>query len=413
MDADWVFISISSLAIGGLLVAIFMMVRKPAKETIHLNNAMDSNATPAPPAPQSDFFAPKHRETLSITAMDKVKAQVYHNNRYEFVKTEIRNCLLCGRTRSGKTTTMGVLMDPCYSPKSSSIFSETQNPTFHSFAINNRAATEVQKFTIHIVDTPGLFEVKSKEHKDEKRTNEVLAETIAKCLENEITVIHCIILFLTFEAGVNRDDIDAMKLFLDMFGGSGVSVALCVTHADKHTDDWKEDIKKQLTQHEELSVLIDREKMPIVFMGCVNTKDKHYREDTELLEDYKSIYNMRESMLQLIFLASQKRLLTETNLAKKQIAAVDAKMTQVIESFKLFLEIADDTSLQTSSLQEGIIRHRLNIQFLTDNSPYLNVPELQAKFVQIVSLAKKLLEKPMADLELRTSLIWPDRKSVV
>jgi predicted GTPase len=97
--------------------------------------------------------------------------------RNEFIETETRNCLLCGRTRSGKTTTMGVLKDPCFSPKSQSNFSETQGPKFQSFSIKNKANTCVQKFTINIIDTPGLFEVKDKNSIEVERTNEVLAQT--------------------------------------------------------------------------------------------------------------------------------------------------------------------------------------------------------------------------------------------
>jgi len=349
------------------------------------------------------FFKKKAKQTLSQPEVDGVKKLVYHHNEFEFVETEVRNCLLCGRTRSGKTTTMNVLKDPCYSPVSQSIFSETQNPKFSSFAINNRAETVVQKFTINIIDSPGLFEVKDKNSVDKERTNEVIASTIAKCLENEITNIHCIIMFVTFEAGINRDDIDAMKLFLEMFGGSGVSVALCVTHADKHSDSWRKDILQQIHQHSDLSQLIEKENMQVYFMGCVHVKDKIYSNADELQEDFVNIYEMRKEMLQFIFSAKEKRMLNQMNVAKKKIEGIRSVMDIIEHNFKLFSSAND---FQTQKIQETIIQHRENIAFLSQNSVFMNVPQLADKFVQVYEAAKLFKEKQM-DETLKNSLLWP------
>lgn len=350
------------------------------------------------------FFASrKTREGVAEKQRDAIRKEVYLHNEYEFVETETRNCLLCGRTRSGKTTTMGVLKDPCYSPKGNNIFSETQNPKFQSFSINNRAETAVQKFTINIIDSPGLFEVKDMHSIDAERTNEVIAQTIAKCLENEITNIHCIVMFLTFEAGINRDDIAAMKVFLDMFGGCGVSVALCVTHADKHNDKWRTDIEEQLLRHPEISTLVKQENMSVLFMGCVNTDDKAYYDEESLMEDYKSVYEMRQKLLELIFAAQEKRLLNQMNVAKKKIEQVEAVMDIIIDNYKLFTATND---FATQRVQETIIQHKENIQYLSENSVYMNVPELADKFVNLLEAAQRFKTKDM-DPQLKNSLLWP------
>jgi len=135
-------------------------------------------------------------------------------------------------------------------------------------------------------------------------------------------------MFLTFEAGTNRDDIKAMKLFLNMFSGTNVAVALCVTHADKHSNSWSELIKEQLTKHHELSALINSEKMAILFMGCVDTLDKSFMDDSVLQDDYVSVYNMRKEMLEVIFSAKEKSM----NVAKK-IEQVENMMTLIQLSF--------------------------------------------------------------------------------
>ena len=126
-----------------------------------------------------------------------------------------------------------------------------------------------------------------------------------------------------------------------MFGGSGVTVCLCITHADKHSDDWRESIHAQLLKHPELSMLIEKENMPIVFMGCVDTKDKIYRNEEELEEDYISIYNMRKELLEIIFGAKEKRLLNQMNVAKKKVEQVKGVMEIIINNFKLFTHTSD------------------------------------------------------------------------
>jgi len=298
---------------------------------------------------------------------------------------------------------MGVLKDPCFSPEKASIFSETQNPKFVSFAINNRNDTIVQKYTISIIDSPGLFEVKDKEHIDAERTNEVIAQTIARCLENEITNIHCMIMFVTFEAGINRDDIESMKLFLDLFGGSGVSVALCVTHADKHADSWRNSIKEQILRHPELSILLEKEKMPIMFMGCVDTTDKLYSSEEDLTEDYKNVYEMRKDMLQFIFAAKEKKPLNQMKVAKKKIEQVHEAINIIVNNFKLFINTND---FKTSIVQEAIITHKDNLKYLEDNNAYMNVPQMAEKFIALIDFAKKFKEKNM-DNNLKNELLWP------
>jgi len=320
------------------------------------------------------------------------------------VATETRNVLLCGRTRSGKTTVMNVLKDPCHSPTNRSIFSETQNPRFQSFSINNRADAEVQKFTIHIIDSPGLFEVKDKDSMEQKRPNEVIASTIATCLENEITNIHCIVMFATFEAGINRDDIESMKVFLDMFGGSGVSVALCVTHADKHGVGWRQEIRDELMLHPDLAALVEEEKMAIHFMGCVNVDDRPYYDEEQMKEDYVSVYKMRQDMLEFIFGAKEKKMLNEMNVARKKILEVSGLMDTVTRNFEFFALCPD---FSTCHAQEIIIKHKADIATLGSNSVYAGQAELADKFVLLVQAAERLKARVDMDQVLKTSLLWP------
>merc|ERR1712137_1442115 len=152
-----------------------------------------------------------------------------------------------------------------------------------------------------------------------ERTNEVIAQTIAKCLDNEITNIHVIMLFVTFEAGINPNDIKAMEIFLDMFGGNGVKICLCITHADNHDIKWQRTRVEELHRFEATKHLIETENMEILFMGCAGSTHNIRTED-ELLKQYKKVYLMRRKMLETIFSATERVQLSSLNVAKQNFS---------------------------------------------------------------------------------------------
>jgi len=194
-----------------------------------------------------------------------------------------------------------------------------------------------------------------------------------------------------------------MEVFLVMFGGSNVSVCFCITHADKHTQAWREKTKEQLLRHPDLKAIIEKEKMDIVFMGCVDTHDKVYISETQLEEDYKKVYQMRKNLLEIIFDAKEKKMLNQMNVARKKIEEVATVMDQIVSNFHIFASCGD---FGTSKIQETIIIHREKINYLSENSVYMNVPELADKFVTLFQAASKFKEKEM-DKVLKTSLLWP------
>jgi hypothetical protein len=49
--------------------------------------------------------------------LDQLFAKIRKIDRYPMESTKTRNVLIVGRTRSGKSTAVGVLKDPCYIPK--------------------------------------------------------------------------------------------------------------------------------------------------------------------------------------------------------------------------------------------------------------------------------------------------------
>jgi len=283
-----------------------------------------------------------------------------------------------------------------------SIFSDTKHPSFQSFSIHDRKSTSTQKYTINIIDTPGLFEVKEKG--EEVRNDEVIAGTIAQCLDNEITNIHAIIMFATFEAGIHPEDIKAMKKFLSMFGESGVKIALCITRADGHNKKWRENLVSQLKKHGEFSELIDDEKMDILFMGCVNrSSSKEYTAD-DLSNTYKTVYNMREVLLRLIFGATKRIQLADMKVTKDKADKIKNILLSLIESFRFFTQ-TKDFGLQ--NVKEKIIEHKQNLRSINENKAYLNLPDMfqlvhemmtEASAFQTRAEVDKIMEEAIIDI---------------
>jgi len=341
------------------------------------------------------------KERLSDEEQSAIRSKLRARDEYELVETETRNLLICGPPLSGKTTTVRILKDPCFTPQSEKMFLERKHPNFQSFTINNRsdATAPPQMFTINIIETPGLFETRG----DSERSNEVLAQTIKMCLQNDVDGIHCIILFLTFEAGSSRDLTSSMELFLDLFSGADIPVALCVTHADQHSDSWRLSVTQQFMQHPKLSILIEAKKISILFMGCVDTIGKHYTDPQQLEEDYVSVYNMRKEFLEFIFVANQKVLLSQMNVARKKIQQAAEALAIITNNFRTCAQMTYSSSFK---MQKLIQNHQDNMDYLRECAPFLSVPELSSRVTALMQEAQAFSSR-QGNKELKELLISP------
>ena len=120
------------------------------------------------------------------------------------------NVLIVGRTRTGKSTVKGILIDPTNVPSEMNILSDTREATFESFMIDDLG------IVLNIIDTPGVFEYCDRE--DLIRSNEVILQSIEKCINHEITKFHLVCFAFSMTAGIQADDIKALELFKSFLG---------------------------------------------------------------------------------------------------------------------------------------------------------------------------------------------------
>jgi hypothetical protein len=59
------------------------------------------------------------------------------------------------------------------------------------------------KMTLNLIDTPGLYERKARD--DAARNNGAVLGMIAECMRHEITQVHCVVFFASFETGITKE----------------------------------------------------------------------------------------------------------------------------------------------------------------------------------------------------------------
>jgi hypothetical protein len=179
------------------------------------------------------------------------------------------------------------LKDVCYDPIAMSIFSDTVNAKFQSFGVEGKNGV---KYTLNIIDTPGLFEQKIND--DSVRSNDDILKLINDCQRNEITKLHCAIIFASFESGINSEDIKSIELFQEKF--NGVEIYLCITKCELKPSDFMKRLLDEITQ--KLTI----RRANILFTGCVNLNDTGYI-SSEIEKVYQRVGRMRELIFEKIF----------------------------------------------------------------------------------------------------------------
>jgi len=333
-----------------------------------------------PVRPQNERLIPKEKTLELQNGIRKI-------NQFCLESTETRNVLIVGRTRSGKSTAVGVLKDPCYEPKSMSIFSDTVDPKFQSFALDDRIKST--KFTVNTIDTPGLKEVK--EMGKEERSDAVILNTINFCLKSEITKINCLLIFISFELGVTRDDLDSFQTFLEKFEHKDIRIGICITRSESKPDHWREEIKDQLSQHAYFSQVLKRPNVQILFTGCVDVMKAGMLTTIEDLRNlYQKVYAMRRELLQFIFESDKQAMLIDLPIAAGATQTVSLVFQ---EQFAILDYLENQQDLGTSDCQLKIADFGAGVEKLSAFDALLVTSELSVQFNAMRTRASKVAKR--------------------
>ena len=172
------------------------------------------------------------RTVLSEADISRVKNELRMRNKYDFNMCRATNVLICGASRSGKTNLFKLLADPAFCPEAGTgLFSDTVSMTLRTFSLTNKVDGAVHEVVINLIDTPGTFEMKSNKEQFKQRSNEEIKNLIVNCINNEICYLNMLVLAIN-AMKFSSQEIESVKLFLDLFGQCDIPIVLCLTHAD-------------------------------------------------------------------------------------------------------------------------------------------------------------------------------------
>eukprot|EP01087_Luapelamoeba_hula_P017444 TRINITY_DN54_c0_g1_i1.p1 TRINITY_DN54_c0_g1~~TRINITY_DN54_c0_g1_i1.p1 ORF type:complete len:416 (+),score=103.93 TRINITY_DN54_c0_g1_i1:45-1250(+) len=330
----------------------FVMVDEPEKQTAAAPQQAQIQQQQSPQTPTSDTAAksntvasegkgflyvhtPEQLGKLPVTILlpydpkDDVKrrniAELLSKKKLEnnisLSDADSRNVILLGRARAGKSTVLGVMKKPTWIPDQLSLWAGTQVPLMHSFTV------EYDKFNynINIMDTPGMFE----HNLGNKvvRSAEVIKGMITRCLELEVTLVHCFFFVCSFTAGINQDDINAVIELNKLFQGADSVFHLLITRSEGRTD--RDHIERQVRSIPELAEFFANPSVKVFFSGALDRDDFLMGSVDTIEAKSRNILEMRDVLYKHIRDAKVPARLRDMKVFKDMQSDVDALYDQV------------------------------------------------------------------------------------
>jgi len=184
---------------------------------------------PPPPIPRVDSITPIEEATeihIQIPSFDTesvaqrsvgFSCPLGEKDAYVAHVASQKNLLLLGKSGAGKTTLFEVLKSPHYiTPLNQSLFAGAKLlPEYTPILVQN---PEGKHYSINVIDTPGLFEVRSNEK--EKRSNEKIFSHIEECIRENATRLSAIFILIPVTAVLIEEDLELLRLVKQFLGDS-------------------------------------------------------------------------------------------------------------------------------------------------------------------------------------------------
>jgi len=155
-----------------------------------------------------------HYEGITKKALDLPDP---HNKVFDSKVAIQKNVLLIGKSGVGKTTCFEVLKDACYcTPRGQSLFAGTKDSTYASLVFHNVTG---KTYSINVIDTPGLFEVRSSID-GPKRSNEEILTNISIRVREEVTCLSAVFLMFPLTTVLNSEDLQTLEVIKEYLGTS-------------------------------------------------------------------------------------------------------------------------------------------------------------------------------------------------
>jgi len=199
------------------------------------------------------------------------------NDTFTVTPVEIRNIVVVGRSRCGKTSFVQLLKNPNHVAEVASLFANTRETTGTAICLYSNT---IQKaFTLNIIDTPGFCDVGDLQEK--KMSNDIICDLITESIFKDLRKLHCMCICVNGQAGgITAVEISAFQKFLKLFQGADAICCLVVTHSETMGDKGRMQFIGDLDKKKDLELLRRYCANRIFFTGAV-TED-HEEEEAKL-----------------------------------------------------------------------------------------------------------------------------------
>ncbi|CAF3626099.1 unnamed protein product, partial [Rotaria socialis] len=198
-----------------------------------------------------------------------------------------RNVLFFGLSMSGKTTIRRVLVDPRIIAEESTLQAESQTDAICERNVNFRSFN----MTVNMVELPANM----------INGTLSLSSINEKCTNFEIQDFHLICLCISIAAGIDGTAIEAFERLIRHLNQDKVRPNLCliITRCESKDDAQREKLRNALFNDVGSRFIARHLGREAQFFGALN-HDDWSQANTSLLQQFNTIYNYRQSLLQLI-----------------------------------------------------------------------------------------------------------------
>ena len=204
-----------------------------------------------------------------------------------------KHILLIGRTRTGKTTFKQMLKDPKRIPDEPSLISTTKDFIDDTFDVS------YSNLTLTVVDSEGLFNQRTRTD-GPASIDDDLNRIKTFCLTKGITEFHLVCFCVSFESGINNQDLEAIVRFQEHFGPDFAQhLCMIINRCESKNTEQRARLRTELEQDAYFNDVVGQFGKGIYFSGALKRDDWNRGSDA-LISQFQNICDYRRQLLDMI-----------------------------------------------------------------------------------------------------------------
>ena len=247
---------------------------------------------------------------------------------YKVRRVVLKNVMLIGRSRTGKSTLQSILVDPRQVGAETTLYAQTKCASFQSYVVEGSTSTEdvyqaendeaadKQKITkkkprtkkreesatgitvLNIIDTPGLFEHAAVGM--DIQDNATILDTIQMCINREITKFHLVCFCASFESGINDQDIESLEVLINFLGNDiSKNSCLIITRCESKGEQERKKLHHELLNDSHFKKFAHYFERGIHFSGVLNRDNWNKAHKDTLQDQFETICGYRQDLIDL------------------------------------------------------------------------------------------------------------------